>query len=574
MSTTTSNAEAEAHRAEARRLRLERLLQCTGRDFELRFAFGDGDRLGRRRIQAGAEAPGQGAFLPLKAGALHLFGHYRAESEAVLRQAREEEASGKPRFAALWHALENARVENRLIDRWPGMRTAFAARLLPNLGGSLVRVLSRLDQVRLGLYLEGRGLHGAQYAEAVALALGAAALDIRSGADGQTPWDSLEAVRRLYPALAALLRLAPGTAAAPPDPEDEDRGERSGPDEAGGAPELEIDEGLFEVSLSGLRRELPEWYRPGSAPWFERGLGQKKIHPSAWRPDRQTVVPPPAGDLNAYRSLWSEVEREVGFLARRMTNLLREDSYLRYGGQFRSGKLHTAKLYKQRLGNYRLFERPAAGERSVVFQLLVDESASMRGQDKVRTATKAALLLGETLHSMSVPLEIIGFTTSDFEARAAMVLGLRPAHAFRTTRCSPLEHRIYKRFDEPFPLVRRRLTGIEARHNNWDEEHLRFAHRRLQARRERTKVMIVISDGQPNGDADFLIATLRDLEALGCRIIGVGIGADFVRQAYRRSLVVHDFRSMAGELLALLADELGRARRAEVPSGGAAGWAA
>jgi hypothetical protein len=555
-------------------VRLERLLQCTGQDFELRFAFGDGDHLGRRRIQAGVEAPGQGAFLPLKAGALHLFGHYRAESEAVLRQARDEEASGKPRFAALWHALENARVENRLIDRWPGMRTTFAARLLPNLGGSLVRVMPRYDQVRLGLYLEGRGLHGAQYVDAVALVLAAVAEDVRRGASGETAADSLEAMRRLYPALAALLRLAPAIPAGHPEPEGEARQEPAGPDDKSGVPEIEIDEGLVEVSLSGLHQELPEWYRPGSAPWFERGLGEKKIHPSALRPDRMTIVPPPTGDLSAYRSLWTEVQREVGFLARRLTNLLREDSYLRYGGQFRSGNLHTAKLYKQQLGSYRLFERPAAGERSVAFQLLVDESASMRGRDKVRTATKAALLLGETLHHMNVPLEIIGFTTSEFEARAAMVLGLRPAHAFRTTRCSPLEHRVYKRFDEPFPLVRRRLSGIEARHNNWDEEHLRFAHRRLQARRERTKVMIVISDGQPNGDADFLIATLRDLESQGCRMIGVGIGADFVRQAYRRALVVHDFRSMAEELLALLADELGRARRAQVRWESAAGWAA
>lgn len=546
-----------------RRVRLERLLQCTGRDFGLRFAFGDADRLGRGSIQSAAEAPGQGALLPLKAGALNLLGHYLADRGDVVRRARQEEAAGRPGFAALWHALENARIENRMLERWPGMRPTFASRLLPKLGGSMVRVMSRLDQVLLGLYHEGRGYRGAQYAEAVAQALTSVLDDIRLGAAGATPDDSLAAMYRLYPALAAVVRLVSGTS--------DERGQDEGGDEPPRdhtrverrAPEIEVGQELVEVGLQGLPRELPDWYRPGSAPWFERGLGEKKIHPSALRADRLTVVAAPPGDLDAYRLLWGEVQREVGFLASRMTNLLREQSYLRYGGQFRSGNLHTAKLYKQRLGSVRLFERPSAGECSIAFQLLVDESASMKGQDKIRTATKTALLLGETLHRMGLPLEIIGFTTADFEARAAMTLGLRPAHAYRTTRCSPLEHRIYKRFDEPYPLVRRRLTGIEARHNNWDEEHLRFAHRRLQARRERTKVMIVISDGQPNGDADFLIATLRDLESLGCRIIGVGIGADFVRQAYRRALVVRDFRQTAEELLALLADELGRARAAD-----------
>jgi cobalamin biosynthesis protein CobT len=187
----------------------------------------------------------------------------------------------------------------------------------------------------------------------------------------------------------------------------------------------------------------------------------------------------------------------------------------------------------------------------------------MQGGDKVRLATKTAILIGETLDQMGLPLEILGFTTAEYEAKAAMNLGLRPAHAYRTTRCSPLEHRIYKRFDEPYPLVRRRLTGIEPRHNNWDEEHLLFAFRRLQARRERSKVMIVISDGQPNGDADHLIATVAALEAQGCKVIGVGIGADFVRQAYRRALVVQDFRRLAEELLMVLAAELGQADRTE-----------
>ena len=240
-----------------------------------------------------------------------------------------------------------------------------------------------------------------------------------------------------------------------------------------------------------------------------------------------------------------------------MTNLLREDTYLRYGGQYRSGKLHTSKLYKQRLGNFRLFERATVAERSIAFQLLVDESASMKGGDKARLAVKTAILLGETLDQVGLPLEIIGFTTAEYEARAAMRLGLQPAHAYRTMRCSRLEHRIYKRFDEPYPLARRRLTGIEPRHNNWDEEHLLFAYRRLQARPELRKVMIVISDGQPNGDAEHLIAMVTALESQGCTIIGVGIGAEFVRQVYRRAIVVEDFRQLAEELLPVLASELG-----------------
>ncbi len=509
-----------------------------------------------------AQAPSQGPVLPLKARALRLLGHLQAGNAVARQQALSDQESGRPLFAALWTGLENARVENRMIERWPGMRTTFASRLLPNLGGSLVRVMGRTDQVRLGLYLEGRGYRGAQYSERVRDVLETHAADIQSGAGGETAQDSLEAMRRIYPSLIPLLRLASSDRMGE-EALDERAGEHpSRPEDQLGAPDFEMSDDLVEVGLQGSLQEIPDWLRPGSAPWFERGLGEKRVHPSALRPDRQTLVAPPAGDLNAYRALWGEVRREVGFLATRMTNILREDTYLRYGGQYRSGNLHTAKLYKQRLGNFRLFERPTAAERSIAFQLLVDESASMKGGDKVRLAIKTAILLGETLDQVGLPLEIIGFSTAEYEARAAMRLGLRPAHAYRTTRCSPLEHRIYKRFDDPYPLVRRRLPGIEPRHNNWDEEHLLFAYRRLQARPELRKVMVVISDGQPNGDAEHLIAMVKALEAQGCTVIGVGIGADFVRQVYRRALVVQDFRQLAEELLPVLASELGSEARA------------
>jgi hypothetical protein len=550
---------------EARRVRLERLLQATTRDFSLRFRFGDVDRLGRSEMQLRALEVPAGEFTRVKAAALHLFGHYLADSQPWARLAGEEQERGQPGFVALWHALEDARVENRLVERWVGMRRAFEARLLPNLGGRLVRLMSLTRQIELGLYLEGRGYTNAEYDARVRAALDAGAADIADGANGATAEVSLKAMQRLYPNLSACLRFRPGghDGVELPDEGSDDRSPAEpqaagSAADAGGLPEIDLTDDRVEVSLMGREHRLPEWYRPGSAPWFERMLGQKEIHPSAIRTDRQTIVPAPAGDLATYRELWSEVRREAGFLAMRMANRLREESYLRYGGQYRSGKLHTAKLWKQRLGSRRLFERPVAGERSAAFMLLVDESASMKAQDKFRMAAKTAMFLGETLTQMSLPLEIIGFTTADYEAKAAMRLGLTPAHEYRTVRCSPLEHRLYKRFDELYPMVRRRLAGIEPRHNNWDEEHLLFAFRRLQARRERHKVMIVISDGQPNGDADHLIATVARLEDQGCRIIGVGIGADFVRQIYRSAIVVSGFRQLAEELLHVLVREMGR----------------
>jgi hypothetical protein len=549
-------------------MRLETLLQVASREFGLQLTFSEGDRVGGGRIamRAAADEVAASGFPALKGGALHLLGHYLAHGEDALEAARAEEEAGKPHFVALWHALEDARLENAMVRRWPGMHRAFDARHLPIVGGSLLRFAPRARQLELGLYLLGRGQPIENLSDAVRAPLTAMALVIEEGARGDRPEGSLAAMRRIYPQLAGLLRGSPrpGLTRRAPEP---DAGSRGGDRQAGSEdyeapPEIDLGDDLATAGLTGRRREFPQWYRPGSAPWFERGLGEKKIHPSVLRSDAQTIVRPAPGDLRDYFQLWREVQRDVGHLEGRLTNLLREEAYLRFGGQFRSGKLRTAKLWKQRLGIYRLFERPIPGGRSTAFTLLVDESASMKGQEKSRTAAKTAILLGETLDHLNVPLEIIGFTTGDFEARAAMRLGLTPAHEYRTMRCSVLEHRIYKTFGEPYRSVRRRLSDVQPRHNNWDEESLLFAWRRIQARRERARVILVISDGQPNGDAGHLIRAVAELERSGCKIIGLGIGADFVREIYRNSIVVQDFRQMGEELLRLMARELIGAKQA------------
>jgi Cobalamin biosynthesis protein CobT VWA domain len=552
---------------ELRRVRLERLLQAASHDYDLSFEFGQRDLIGDGQIlmKAAPQEVLSARYPLLKGRALHLLGHCLSDSQLWLEAARRESQS-KPRFLGLWHALEDARVENWFIQRWPGAYKSFEASLLPNLGGSLLKLMSPIDQLELGLYYEGRGYLGAQYSRRVSSVLDEQHELILRAAWGDSARHSFQAMLEIYPAVAHLVRLtARQTHEKPldrPSSDEEEIGAGHAENQPAqsplldGLPEIEVSDQTVAVGVLGRRREFPEWFRPGSAPWFERGLGGKEIHPSALRTNRQTIVAPPLGDYDTYQHLRNEIQQEVGFLTHRLTNRIREEVYLRYGGHYRSGKLSMGKLWKQRIGNYRLFQRPVSGRsRVAAFSLLVDESASMKGQDNYKIAMKAALLLGETLELLGAPLEIIGFTTAEFEARAAMRLGLTPAYQYRTTRCSPLEHRLYKRFDEPYPVARVRLTGIQPRCNNWDEEHLAFAFQRIQERAEANKIIIVISDGQPNGDADYLVQSVERVENLGVKVIGIGVGADFVRQIYPHSIVVSDFRQMAQELLDILARE-------------------
>jgi hypothetical protein len=485
------------------------------------------------------------------------------DSRPWFEAAMREETREKPGFATFWHALEDARVENLLVRRWTGMRKYFEANMLPNFGGNFLRAMRPGDQLEVGLYFEGRGYLKPRYAYPVRRVLSMVSAEIEQGAQGESARDSFTAMQVIYPYFTALLRSGvtrqtnksrDGIQEESGDLNEDKVPKKKTP--PGSIPEMDISDDLVYARLLGQLREFPEWFFPGSAPWFERDLGKKEIHPSALRTSRQTIVPPPKGDIDQYRIVHNEIHHEAGYMAQRLVNLIREEVYLRYAGYFRSGRMNKAKLWKQRIGNYRLFQRQVPGSsHAVAFSLLVDESASMKGQDKYKLAMKAALLLGETLDFVGVPLEVIGYTTEDYEARAAMKLGLTPAHAYRATRCSALEHRIYKRFDEPYYAVRARLTGIEPRHNNWDEEHLIFAFQRIQERPEHRKVMIVISDGQPNGDANYLIDTVKKIESSGCRLIGIGIGADYVKEIYPAAVVVNDFMQMGEELIQILARE-------------------
>jgi hypothetical protein len=563
--TSTSNWQFGDAAVEGCRLRLERILQIVSQDFNLRFEFGNRDLVGESQIVLKATAPEAVSAHPyiLKARVLNLLGHYQMDSRPWYEAALREEAQQKPGFASFWHALEDARIENRLVRQWAGTRKYFQANMLPNFGGKLLRRMRYADQLEQGLYFEGRGHNQPRYAHPVRRILNLVGEEIQQGSRSDSARDSFAAMQVIYPHFAALLRSDTprqsrrSLSHQPQKKGDTDQaGEPLPAPPRGSIPEIDQSDDLVSVGLQGKPREFPEWFLPGSAPWFERGIGKKEIHPSALRTNRQTIVPPPKGDIDRYRTAHNEIHHEAGYLAQRLLNLIREEVYLRYAGYFRTGRLNKAKLWKQRIGNYRLFQQQVPGSsHAVAFSLLVDESASMKGQDKYKIAMKAALLLGETLDFVGVPLEIIGYTTEDYEARAAMKLGLTPAHAYRATRCSALEHRIYKRFDEPYYAVRARLTGMEPRHNNWDEEHLIFAFQRIQERPERRKVMIIISDGQPNGDANYLVETVKKIESTGCRLIGIGIGADFVKEIYPAAVVVNDFVQMGEELIHLLAQE-------------------
>lgn len=214
--------------------------------------------------------------------------------------------------------------------------------------------------------------------------------------------------------------------------------------------------------------------------------------------------------------------------------------------------------------------------RDSVVTLLLDNSGSLRGRP-ISIAAICADVLARTLERCDVKVEILGFTTRTWKGGQSRETWLSEGRPQQPGRLNDLRHIIYKRADVPMRRTRANL-GLMMKEGllkeNIDGEALEWAHRRMLARPEVRKILMVISDGAPVDDstlsanpAIFLEKHLRDVIAMiekrrAVELIAIGIGHDVTRY-YQHAVTITDVEQLAGamtEQLAGLFDSNPRAR--------------
>ncbi len=214
--------------------------------------------------------------------------------------------------------------------------------------------------------------------------------------------------------------------------------------------------------------------------------------------------------------------------------------------------------------------------RDTCVTLLLDNSGSMRGRP-ISIAAICADVLARTLERCSVKVEILGFTTRAWKGGQSRERWLAEGRAQQPGRLNDLRHIIYKHADAPMRRTRSNL-GLMMKEGllkeNIDGEALEWAHRRMLARYEARKILMVISDGAPVDDstlsvnpANYLEKHLRDVIEMvekrrAVELIAIGIGHDVTRY-YERAVTITDVEQLAGamtEQLASLFDSDPRAR--------------
>ena len=224
----------------------------------------------------------------------------------------------------------------------------------------------------------------------------------------------------------------------------------------------------------------------------------------------------------------------------------------------RSGRLHAAALSKLTMfGDERVFRRKHENHtKDVSVSLLIDCSGSMSGT-KIDAAAKAAYGLASVLDRLKIKNEVLGFTTS----------GRLPAEAFveerktgvRYSRHLKLYIPILKGFEEGMtPEVKRRFAYLAHSHilsENVDGESVQIAASRLAVRREKRKILIVLSDGQPACPGDYhslgphLRSVIEDTEKMGVEVLGIGIMTTAPAAYYPKHVLLNSISELPTEVI-------------------------
>ena len=205
--------------------------------------------------------------------------------------------------------------------------------------------------------------------------------------------------------------------------------------------------------------------------------------------------------------------------------------------------------------------------RDTVVTLLIDNSGSMRGRP-ITVAAMCGDILARTLERCAVKVEVLGFTTRAWKGGQSREKWVQDGKPRNPGRLNDLRHIIYKAADAPWRRARKNL-GLMLREGllkeNIDGEALLWAYRRLLARPEHRRILMVISDGAPVDDSTLSVnpgnylekhlrEVIREIESREqVELIAIGIGHDVTRY-YRRAVTIVDAEELGGTMMKKLTE--------------------
>lgn len=263
----------------------------------------------------------------------------------------------------------------------------------------------------------------------------------------------------------------------------------------------------------------------------------------------------------------NSVNEHIRRITRKMELMFRAANKSRFIKGKRAGRLSQDSLHRLATNDSRVFKRKTVKETNeVAVSLLVDCSGSMSGP-KIKLACQVAWAMSDVLDRLNINNEVLGFTTSN-KARSALYNDVNKRakqisydEYQNFTRIKPIYMPVFKSFSERFTntqkkrLTQAALSKIEMS-GNVDGESVIYAAERLLKQKERSKTLIVLSDGMPAVDncshrvgEMHLVDSIKKVEKSGISCVGIGIQDDSVKNFYKKSIVAHQLEDLPEKVM-------------------------
>ena len=514
---------------------------------------------------------------------------------------------------AVFDAVEQARVESLGSRRMAGMAGNIGAMLEDRYhrGGRYEEITDRADaplEDALALMVRERltGLKPPKAAQKL-VELWRDDVESKAGADLDRLAKSVEdqrAFARTVRDMLASLDMAEQTSQGQDDEEDEDENDQSSEDQDQQEGEAE-QESQGERSETEVSEDAAEEMQEGASEAADAPAGdwdeeddssEAEEAGEAPRPRDSRANDRPQTDYKAYTTKFDEtvtaeelcdaeeltrlrayldkqlahLQGVVARLANRLQRRLMAQQNRSWQFDLEEGALDPSRLPRIIIDPFQPLsfrQESDTNFRDTVVTLLIDNSGSMRGRP-ITVAATCADILARTLERCGVKVELLGFTTRAWKGGLSRETWLQSGKPANPGRLNDLRHIIYKAADAPWRRARKNL-GLMMREGllkeNIDGEALDWAHKRLLARPEQRKILMVISDGAPVDDStlsvnagSYLERHLRHVIAeietrSPVELIAIGIGHDVTRY-YRRAVTIVDAEELGGVMTEKLAE--------------------
>ena len=318
---------------------------------------------------------------------------------------------------------------------------------------------------------------------------------------------------------------------------------------------------LEDPDMTGVRGER---YRPYSTKfdtWLHRSDGPTKYKPKGRNKGHNIMG---KTEASVYESVLNGMSGVINMCRRKLERALIAKQNRDWDNAKEDGRLDTRRLTAAVAGKTNVFKtRTDRDDIDTALTLLVDLSGSMCGEP-IRMARQVVIAFCEAVDRTGIKYEVLGFDNTYLDPKMCprqVIEVARKRESRGYDRLEPLNMAVFKHFNERLFECKGSIASIVnmASGNNTDGEAVVLANERLQARSEKRKVMMVLSDGEPAawGDRGSHFKHLREvtseIEDTETDLIGIGIQSDAVERFYKHHVVVHSLDDLQGVVMSELA---------------------